>query len=146
MGDQLGLGSRPSKLPVWLRVTILLLIAATFSSGIALWQQTLSEELPGFPWRRIHGILFAFNCVLFGYLLCEHIRYGWQTRANLISGAIFECLFIILILTGLAFYYGGEGIQDFSKQVHLICGIIMPLALGIHWICAVNLVRKQAIK
>lgn len=142
VGDQFGLGDRPSKLPNWLRGFILLLIGLTFASGVALWQQNLSEELPVFQWRRIHGVLFAFNCVLFGFLLCEHIRFGWKTKANLVSGALFELLFIILIFTGLLFYYGPEGAQEIAKTVHLICGLCMPLALGVHWVCAVNLVRR----
>ena len=133
---------RPTRLPVWGQWLIVLILLLSFASGIAIWWgKTLqAEQLVTPVWLRgtviLHGCLNPIQCVLFGILLCHHIRVGWQMRANLFAGFVMEGVFGGLILTGIGLYYAPENWHDRVIWLHRAFGVAMPVTLGLHWLTA----------
>jgi hypothetical protein len=134
---------RPNRLTPAVHAITLILLTASFISGILIWRglhlQEARSETPS--WLRacvvFHGILNPFLCALFGYLLYDHIRVGWQRRANRISGFLMETCFAALVLTGIGLYYsGGENFRAFCVTAHRILGLALPVCLAAHWIAA----------
>ena len=139
---------RPTRLPVWGQWLIALLLLASFGSGIAIWwgKTIQAEELITPAWLRgtviLHGCLNPVQCVLFGILACHHIRGGWQMRANLFAGFLLEGVFAGLILTGVAMYYAPEPWHDRVVWAHRVCGLGLPVTLGLHWVVAHFWIRR----
>ncbi len=139
--------SRPSRLPLWIHITVLALLSLAFASGAVVWYSVDvvgDVEEPPFdvrPWLLLHGMLNPFLCVLFGYLLCVHIRYGWALRANWVSGLFMESVFALLILTGAGLYYAPEAWRAAIAETHHFAGGLLPVALAVHWITAKRWVK-----
>lgn len=139
---------RPTRLPVWGQWLVALLLLTSLASGIAIWWgQTIQDAQARSPdWLRgvlvVHGCLYPVQCVLFGILLCHHIRVGWQIRVNLVAGFILEAVFAGLILSGAGLYYAPESWRETIVWTHRILGISMPVALGFHWLAAHLWIRR----
>ncbi len=149
MSDPLDPATRPSRLSLVVHLAVVVLLAASFLSGVFIWwgQTIQSRELEPPGWLRgclvAHGCLNPFLCGLFGYLCCQHIRIGWALRANLATGIVMEALFAALILSGVGLYYAGaEEWRTGLVWAHRICGLLIPAGLGAHWIAAVRWVEK----
>ena len=104
------------------------------------------EEMITPGWLRgtviLHGCLNPVQCILFGVLLCHHIRVGWQMRANLLAGFLLEGVFAGLILTGVAMYYAPETWHDRVVWGHRAFGVALPVTLGLHWLTAHFWIRR----
>ena len=90
-----------------------------------------------------HGMLFPFQCGLFGWLACQHFKVSWQMRANLVTGFLMEGVFLALILSGASLHYVGS----WREQVvwfHQLCGVLLPAALGLHWFIGLRWAEKTA--
>lgn len=143
MGAEITPADRPSRLPILIHLLVLLLLVCAFASGGLTWlaqiyydpeveKQILDEHF----WRTFHGILNPFLCIIFGFLLCEHIRYGWKFRANWISGFSMEAVFAALILTGVGLYYAPEAWREAIDTTHKWIGLLLPVTLIWHWIAS----------
>src|SRR5687767_4348655 len=112
--ETLSAADRPSRLPLWAHIATVVLVALAFLTGVVLlyYDVTIEDELARPAWlhnfRVVHGCLYPFQCVFFGYLLCQHIRYGWGLKINRVSGFAMEGCFAGLILTGLGLHYIGS--------------------------------------
>ena len=144
--------TRPTHLSAAAQAVVTFLLAASLVSGVLVWRGKHVQLTEGFtpdwlPWAVIvHGSLNPFLCTLFGYLLCQHIRVGWQMRANVISGFIIEAVFAGLILTGVGLYYAGsETWRANLALAHRILGVLLPLGLATHWIAGLAWARKQGL-
>lgn len=132
---------RPSRLSLFIHTLVVGLLLVSFVSGLMLWfgpQFANSEEelFPAKPariWVVIHGALYPFLCVIFGYLLCQHIRYGWELKANRATGALMEGIFAALILTAAGLYYGPESWREALVWAHRVLGLLLPVSLAAHW-------------
>jgi len=139
---------RPTRLSVWGQWTVALMLLASFVSGVGIWWgQTIQAEALSTPqWLRpalvLHGALNPFQCVLCGFLLCHHIRVGWQMRANLVSGILMEVVFVALILSGIGLYYSPEAWRAGIVWSHRVLGLALPVSLGFHWITALFWVKR----
>lgn len=138
-----GAPRRHAKLPVWVMVLGLSLMAASFVSGVVIWWgQTANASFDGTDgsvpfsmagWVRFHGALNPFLCGFLGYLTAQHIRIGWRTRANVPSGVALLCVFAGLAASGTFLVYGGsESTRDSVVWFHRIAGVLLPVTLGIH--------------
>jgi hypothetical protein len=140
--------TRPSRLSLWLHIAVVVLIVLAFISGAVIWYcdfVTPESEEPPFnvhPWRILHGSLNPFLCTIFGYLLCHHIRIGWQLRANWISGFFMEAVFAALILTSIGLYYAPESWHETLVNTHRIIGLLLPVTLLLHWVRSQTWIRK----
>lgn len=133
--------TRPSRLPLLGQVAVLVLLATSFVSGVLIWwgQTIQARELTTPPWLHgclvLHGSLNPLLCVLFGILVCHHIRVGWVMRANLLSGLVMEAVFAGLIASGVGLYYAGDDkAREWVLWIHRALGLSMPLALAAHWL------------
>jgi hypothetical protein len=141
--------SRPSRLSLAAHIVIVAALTVSFISGIALWYgQNLANTTLAHPgWmhaaRVTHGCLNPVLCAVFGYLCCQHIRYGWALRANWVSGLIMEVVFAALIASALAIYYADEGaLRSGLSLFHRLAGAALPAVVAIHWIAARWWVKK----
>ena len=131
--------SRPSRLSTVAHVMVVGSLALSFVSGETLAPPTWMHTI-----RVLHGVLNPLQCVVFGYLVAQHIRYGWALRANWVSGLAMEGVFAVLIVSSLAVYYADEGLlRSGSVWVHRVCGAGLPVVLVVHWICGHRWVRKN---
>ena len=143
MDASLDPASRPSRLSASAHTLTLILLTASFVTGMMVWRGQVFQaaEMVTPPWLRaalvIHGSLNPFLCGLFGYLACQHIRLGWKLRANLASGLLLEASFLGLILTGLGLYYtGSDRTREWLKTIHDVLGLILPISLAFHLVLA----------
>jgi len=143
--------TRPSRLPMFTHVAVVLLLSLSVISGLLVWQgQRVQEQTMATPaWLHpavvLHGILNPFLCVLFGYLCCQHIRFGWQLRANLLTGFTIEFIFAGLILSGIGLYYAGAAEwRNWCVQTHRILGLLLAPGLGMHWVAGLHWVKKRS--
>jgi len=132
-------------------VAVVVLLSLSFISGLLVWQgQRVQEQTMATPaWLHpavaLHGILNPFLCVLFGYLCCQHIRFGWQLRANLLTGFTIEFIFAGLILSGIGLYYAGAAEwRNWCVQTHRILGLLLAPGLGMHWVAGLHWVKKRS--
>lgn len=89
------------------------------------------------PWQavvmRIHGAAAFFMLMSFGALLAAHIPYGWKSTRSRKSGLCIAALVALQIILGYLLYYlADETVRQYTSYVHIICGLIMPLALYVH--------------
>jgi hypothetical protein len=145
------LDDRPSRLSLVIHTLVIALLLASFVSGLMIWigplmARSVDDLLPARPeriWIVIHGGLQPFLCILFGYLLCQHIRYGWELRVNYVTGALMEGCFAALILTALGLYYAPESWRQPLIWAHRVLGVFLPVSLAAHWLAARAWVKKN---
>ncbi len=140
---------RPSRLARLIQISIAVLLGLSLISGLLVWwgQTIQARELRSPAWLRpslvLHGALYPFLCVLFGYLGCQHIRAGWELKANRLSGFFMEFIFVALILSGAGLYYfGDEFWRSACVILHRICGLALPAALTWHWLAGLAWAKK----
>lgn len=125
--------SRPAQ------IVISCLIFGSFATGVSVWvgQTIQARDMETPSWLRtmltLHGLLNPVMCVLFGWLLKQHIRVGWKHRVNIPTGIVMEASFAMLILTGMGLHYAPADWHDKIVWAHRISGVLMPLGLGLHW-------------
>jgi hypothetical protein len=141
--------SRPSRLSIAAHVIVVGSLAVSFASGIAIWygQSVSSEMLTPAAWmhgtRVLHGALNPVLCAVFGYLVAQHIRYGWALRANWVTGLAMEAIFASLIISSLAVYYADEGLlRSAAVWIHRVCGAALPGIITAHWVAARMWIKK----
>ncbi|HPU54692.1 MAG TPA: hypothetical protein PLH97_00210 [Verrucomicrobiota bacterium] len=143
--------SRPTRIAAAGQTVITLLLLAAFVSGALVWwgKRLQLQEGVSPSWLLgalvVHGSLNPALCALFGYLLCHHIRVGWQMRANLLSGFFMEAVFAGQILTGVGLYYAGsEAFRGALSSIHSVLGVLLPVGLAWHWWSGLRWARRQA--
>lgn len=149
MAEPPNAATRPSRLSWFTHSAVVILLALSFFSGVLIWwgQSIQLRELASPVWLHqsvvLHGILNPLLCALFGYLCCQHIRLGWQLKANLVTGIAMEVLFAALIASGVGLYYSGAPEWRTGLQwSHRILGLGLPVALAAHWVAAQVWVKK----
>jgi hypothetical protein len=148
--DQPHASSRPSRLSSLAHVIVVAALGLSFISGVLVWYgQGIAETASTAPaWlhrlRVLHGFLNPLLCGIFGYLVCQHIRYGWALRANWLSGLVMEGVFLVLIVSSLVVYYADEGaFRTASVWTHRLAGAGLPVVLGAHWLAGRTWVKKN---
>ena len=151
MGPPLDPVTRPSRLSPFTHIAVVLLLSLSVISGLLVWQgqriQTRTLETPVLFHASLvlHGSLNPFLCVLFGYLCCQHIRLGWQLRANWVTGFAMEIIFGGLILSGIGLYYSGAAeSRNLCVQTHRILGLLLAPGLGMHWFVGLRWAKKNS--
>jgi hypothetical protein len=80
-----------------------------------------------------HGFAAYFFVLLFGALIPHHIKAGWQSKRNRISGSLMVLVIALLLVSGLFLYYGDET-RDAALWVHWIIGCGLVLLFPLHFI------------
>jgi ABC-type transport system involved in cytochrome c biogenesis permease subunit len=69
----------------------------------------------------------------FGALLAAHIPYGWKSTRSRKSGLFISILVLLQIILGYLLYYlANETVRQYTGYVHIVFGLVMPVALYIH--------------
>jgi hypothetical protein len=119
----------------WLVLAILILVAV---SGL-LWF-VLHDVMDRGPDEVLHTLLVvhgvtAFGAAIaFGSLLPVHVFVGCRQGRNLVTGICLATVMVVLIVSALLLYYGGEETREWARLVHLWVGIPAILALPLHMV------------
>jgi hypothetical protein len=66
-------------------------------------------------------------------LVSVHIRLGWNSGRNRLSGLVLVAISLVLLLTGLALYYStGERMRAIVRLSHWVIGLTIPVAVIVH--------------
>ena len=109
------------------------------------------SKASSFNWRGLHGLLSPFLSVLFGWLIFQHARSGWNMRANLWTGMPLAVIFGGLIVTGAFILYPELlfGLVDtqvennWLKTLHDLLGWLLLVGFISHLIGAKIYSKKQ---
>jgi len=126
---------RPGKMGPIVRVCIwTALLTCAISGLLEYWQTDWAvsfKPLGRWPlvWHGVSGMALAIS---FGLLMQSHIRAAWRMKRHRISGSLMVGLLTLLIVSGLVLYYGGEGIHDANRELHVWLGIGFTMAVLWH--------------
>lgn len=134
---------RPTRLPRWHEWSIYLGFGILLLTGLAWlafdkWVRISGEFGPEHhPGQHlliiIHGIVAYAFLIVVGALIPVHVKVGWSTARNKVSGLTTASLLGFVALTALGLYYaGGDTAREWSSLAHWIVGIVVAPALLIH--------------
>jgi hypothetical protein len=124
------------RLGAWHRWVLLATLALVAVSGL-LWfvLHDIMGHDPGDLLRVLlvlHGVTSFGSAVAFGSLLPWHVLGGYLYRRNLISGVVVTLAMVLLIVSGLLLYYGGEETREWARVVHLAAGFGLIAVIVVH--------------
>jgi hypothetical protein len=132
-----------NRLPRWHRRSIHALSAVLLLSGLA-WlvlvyllappgQETPAPHAFAGAALAIHGIAAQAALVVFALVGHAHLRAGWRTRAQRVNGAGVGMSMLLLLLTGLGFYYSAsEAALPWLRWSHVAIGCLLPALVAWH--------------
>ena len=92
-----------------------------------------------------HGVTSYVFALLFGAVMPVHIKSGWKTKRNRISGSLMITVMALLLVSGLILYYGVDTRQA-ALWVHWVVGCGLVLLFPAHYLLgrhASHLARQQ---
>ncbi len=134
---------RPTRLPRWHEWSIyvgfgMLLLTGLAWLGFDRWIRIAGEFGPEHhPGQHlllvVHGAAAYAFLIVVGALVPVHVKVGWSTARNRLTGLAIASLLGFLALTALGLYYiGGDVGREWSSLAHWIAGIVAAPALIIH--------------
>lgn len=134
---------RTTRLPRWHEWSIYAGFAALLGSGLAWlvfdkWVRVAGEFGPEHHRAQhmvliAHGVAAYLFLLLAGALIPVHVKFGWTTKKNLVSGLALAAILGLLGLTALGLYYiADEDVRAWSSLVHWVVGIASTAALLVH--------------
>jgi len=92
-----------------------------------LWQRVSASML------MIHGGTAMVTLLLLGALFPLHMRLGWRSGRNRITGPAMVTLNAVLIVTAFGLYYSGsDAVRPFMSDLHLVLGFALPALFVVH--------------
>ncbi len=92
-----------------------------------LWQEIAPLML------MLHGGGAMVALMLLGALVPLHIRGGWRSGRNRLTGPTMIAVNAMLIATAFGLYYAGsDTLRPWVSDVHILVGVTLPLALLVH--------------
>lgn len=92
-----------------------------------LWQQAAANLL------MVHGGAAMATLLMLGALGPVHVKYGWRSTRNRITGAIMVTFNAILIGTAFGLYYlGSEVLRPWFSNIHWVMGLSLPVLFLLH--------------
>ena len=113
--------------------TAILLGSTPFLVFEHLFNNTDTQMLAKLWALRLHGF-FAIVFVLgLGSLMRVHIPLSWRVGERRVGGVTSLVISVVLVLTGYWLYYGTEEFfRESARQIHIVAGLALPIALVIH--------------
>lgn len=124
------------RLAPWQRLLVYGSLAIVAVSGL-LWfvlHDFISDE-PDVTQRYlliVHGTSAFAVLMAFGSLFPVHVRAGWLRRLNLVTGLGLIGGMVVLSITALVLYYGGEDPRLWARWVHIGVGLLGFTVLPVH--------------
>ena len=91
----------------------------------------------------LHGISAYAVLIAIGSLLPLHVRSGWHRRRKRWTGGSTLAMLVLLAMTGLVLYYGGEATREPARWIHIAIGIACIALFPVHALLAAT-VRRSA--
>jgi hypothetical protein len=86
-----------------------------------LWQRVAASML------MVHGGVAMATLLLLGALFPLHIRLGWRSGRNRLTGPAMVALNAVLIVTAFGLYYSGsDAVRPWMSDVHVVLGFALP--------------------
>jgi hypothetical protein len=100
----------------------------------------LKDTPDGEFWQRVsasmlmvHGGVAMITLLLLGALFPLHIRFGWRSRRNRITGPAMVAFNTVLIVTAFGLYYSGSDmVRPWMSEVHIALGFALPVLFVVH--------------
>jgi hypothetical protein len=131
-----------SRLPRWQRLALYVIGSGVAASGLVwfgLQQRPDSEDIfsAWLPIERttgvIHGATSLAMLIVIGSMLPVHVRSGWRSKVNFISGTSLLTALSILSLSGAALYYvANEQLRLATTWIHEIVGAASVVVCLLH--------------
>ena len=80
-----------------------------------------------------HGVTAYLFVVLFGAVMPVHIKSGWKSKRNRISGSLMIAVMALLLVSGLILYYGVDT-REAALWVHWVIGCGLVLLFPAHYL------------
>lgn len=123
----------------WLRWLVYATTAALFATGVAWWCLAGAPGSLRLYLIAAHGLGAMLFLVLLGAIIVLHVRAGWQSKRNRLSGTIMLAFVTVLSLTAFGLYYiGSEVTRDVISTLHLLLGVVLPIGLAVHVVMGVR--------
>jgi hypothetical protein len=86
-----------------------------------LWQRVSASML------MVHGGIAMVTLLFLGALFPLHIRLGWRSGRNRITGPAMVTFNALLIVTAFGLYYSGsDTVRPWMSDVHIALGFVLP--------------------
>ena len=81
----------------------------------------------------LHGGTAMVTLLLLGALVPLHVRRGWRSGRNRLTGPTMAAVNGVLILTAFGLYYAGsDKLRPWISDLHVAAGLALPAALLVH--------------
>lgn len=129
--------SRVAHLPLWQSTSINLIFIICAISGV-LYLLAHEFEIKALNVENhsilvVHGFAAYFFVMLFGAVMPTHIKAGWKSKRNQLSGGLMVAVMALLLVSGLFLYYG-DVTRDAALWVHWVIGCGLVLLFPLHFI------------
>ena len=92
-----------------------------------IWQQAAAYLL------MVHGGAAMAALIFLGALFPLHVRLGWRSRRNRLTGPAMLTFNAVLVLTAFGLYYlGSETLRPWASDVHIVIGFALPALFIAH--------------
>ena len=126
--------------PSFLRATYALFATLLATGAAWLAADALKDGDGGEAWQAIaanllmiHGGAAMAALVLLGALYPMHMRLGWRSNRNRVSGSVMVTINGLLIVTAFGLYYSGSDVlRAWTGYIHIAAGLALPMLFGMH--------------
>jgi hypothetical protein len=80
-----------------------------------------------------HGVTAYLFTLLLGAVMPVHIKSGWKSKRNRISGSLMIAVMALLLVSGLFLYYGADT-REAALWVHWVIGCGLVLLFPAHYL------------
>jgi hypothetical protein len=92
-----------------------------------LWQRVSATTL------MVHGGVAMITLLLLGALFPLHVRLGWRSGRNRLTGPAMLTFNALLIVTAFGLYYSGsDTMRPWMSDAHIAVGFALPVLFVIH--------------
>jgi hypothetical protein len=92
-----------------------------------LWQRVSASML------MVHGGVAMVTLLLLGALFPLHIRLGWRSGRNRLTGPAMMAFNAVLIVTAFGLYYSGsDAVRPWMSDIHIVLGFAVPALFVLH--------------
>ena len=128
---------RSAPMPAWQAISTHLIFILCAASGV-LYLLAHEFEIAPLAIKNhslliLHGVTAYLFIILFGSVIPVHIKSGWKTKRNRISGSLMIAVMVLLLVSGLILYYGVDT-REPALWVHWIIGCGLVVLFPAHYL------------
>jgi hypothetical protein len=129
------------RLEPWHRRALYAAFALLTVTGVVwLWADWAKERLGPDTWQPIAADMLALHggaamaaLLALGALVPLHVRRGWRSGRNRLTGPLMIAVNAVLIATAYGLYYAGaDTLRHWMSVIHIVVGLALPAGLLAH--------------